>query len=214
MPVTRLLVAAALGWILMQEPDDPDALIREYGALELDAKAKGQRDQVDFDEASRRRIDIELRLVKGGKGSSAALRQALRSENRHVRAMSANLLGVIGDAASIASLAEISTSDADPIVRSMAVQSLAWLGAPAKHLDAAEKDRNANVRFVVARAREQLKVRQNLAAAFEPLKTEDMAAAEVGKPAPDFALPTSDGKTWKLSAHKGTVVLMFQLADW
>lgn len=40
------------------------------------------------------------------------------------------------------------------------------------------------------------------------------AGAGVGEPAPDFALPTGEGKVWRLSDHKGeTVVLLFYPGD-
>lgn len=40
------------------------------------------------------------------------------------------------------------------------------------------------------------------------------AGASLGERAPDFALPSGDGKTWRLSEHRGeTVVLLFYPGD-
>ena len=45
---------------------------------------------------------------------------------------------------------------------------------------------------------------------FNPL----FAVVEVGKPAPEIELPTSDGKTIKLSDYKGKIVLVDFWASW
>ncbi len=40
------------------------------------------------------------------------------------------------------------------------------------------------------------------------------AGVSVGEPAPDFALPDAEGRTWRLSEHRGeTVVLLFYPGD-
>lgn len=59
---------------------------------------------------------------------------------------------------------------------------------------------------------------QNSAAA-APTKVEQAglaaaSAAQTASPAPDFTVPTLDGKTFTLSAHRGKPVILFIMAYW
>ncbi len=199
--------------LLGQAKDDPVRLLEAYARLDLDAKARAQRSEVVFDDASKDRVLLAQRLVACGKDAVRPLVQGLRSGNRHVRALSAELLGVLGDPAAGPALIQ-AARDGDPTVRIYSIQSLAWLKSAPDVIRAAEKDPNANVRFVAQRAQEQFRAELSFRDAYAPLRREDLASAVVGKPAPDFTLPAADGRPWRLSERKGRVLLMFQLADW
>ncbi|MEX2607309.1 MAG: redoxin domain-containing protein, partial [Kiritimatiellia bacterium] len=55
-----------------------------------------------------------------------------------------------------------------------------------------------------------------LAGAWRSLDPDTFATAEVGKPAPDFTLPDTEGQPWKLSDLRGekAVALIWIFADW
>jgi hypothetical protein len=199
--------------LALQTTDDPKELIRAFGNLSLDPKAKAERKEVGFDDACRDRVMLAHRLVACGKRAVDPLKEALKSDNRHVRAMAAELLGVAGEASAAPALAE-AARDGDATVRIYALQSLAWLKAEPKAIEAALEDRNGIVRFVAGRAQEQLREVSKVREAYAPLRAEDLGRAAVGKPAPDFGLPPPDGKPWRLSEQKEPLVLMFQPADW
>ena len=218
--VTTLALAACSGApspaskpMPMQAADDPAALIQAYAKLDLDPKAKRERPDVGFDDTSRERTDIEFRLVSLGKDALKPLTEALKSPNRHVRAMAVEILGVIGEPSAIPAIAEMA-KDADAVVRMSSIQTLGWLKAPVDVIRQAEKDATEWVHFVAERALEEAAGDVNVKEAYAAIKRDELGKAEVGKPAPDFTLPTLDGKAWKLSDQKGVVVLMFQLADW
>lgn len=196
-----LLVCLLLGLPLSksaraQSKEDPLKLIESYAALDLDEKAQGQRPEVVFDDESKDRVCLEHRLVACGKAAVKPLVAALASDNRSVRAMAAAAKG------------------SDTTTRIYAIQSLAWLKCGKDLIDDATKDDDANVAFIAKRAQEQFASAPRVREAFSGVDRLKMDTAEVGKPAPDFSLPTADGKTWKLSEQKGIVVLLFQLADW
>lgn len=195
-------------------PDDPAGLIEAYAKLDLDSKARRERPEVSFDSISRTRTEIEYRLILAGPQAVQPLTEALKHQNRHVRAMAVEVLGVIGDPSVTPAVAEMA-KDPDAVVRMNAIQTLGWLKAPADTIKQAEKEATAWVRYLAERALEQAAAGDDLRTSFSPLQQDELGSAEVGKPAPDFTLPTLDGTPWKLSDHfKGTVVLMFQLADW
>lgn len=196
-----------------QSQEDPVKLIESYAALDLDDKAQGERSEVRFDDASKDRVCLEHRLVACGKAAVKPLVAALASDNRHVRAMAAELLGAIGDKTAVPSLVT-ATKGSDTTTRIYAIQSLAWLRSGKDVIDEATKDGDESVAFVAKRAQEQLAAAPGVREAFSGVDRDKLDSAEIGKPAPDFSLPTADGKTWKLSEQKGIVVLLFQLADW
>lgn len=208
-----LQISVILLGLALQEQDDPEGLIQAFAKLNLEDKAKPERREVVFDQVSKERIVLAHRLVGCGRRAVRPLTEALKSESRHVRAMAAELLGVLGDASAVPALVS-AAGDPDATVRIYAIQSLGWLKASPEAVARAAKDANANVRFIagqaLVQAREDCKVKE----AYGPIESEKLGAAEVGARAPDFTLPTSDGKPWKLSDQKGLVVLMFQLADW
>lgn len=204
-------MTAVLFAILLQ--DDPSKLIGEYAELDLDSKARAERSEVVFDDASRKRILLEHRIVACGRPALKPLVEALKHESRHVRAMAAELLGVLGDK-TVATALAAAAKDSDPTVRVYAIQSLAWLHAGTDAIDAGLKDSNRNVQFIAQRAREQLKETTRVRDAYAALGETDLSGVEIGKKTPDFTLPAADGKAWRLSSQKGVVILMFQLADW
>lgn len=159
-----LIVAAPLRG---EESDDPAKLIESYAALDLDEKAKGERPHVAFDDTSKNRIWLEHRLVACGKAAVKPLVAALAGNNRHVQAMAAELLGVIGDKAAVPALLDAARAS-DTTTRIYALQSLAWLQSGKDVIDEATKDSNANVAFVAKRAREQLAAKPRVREALRP----------------------------------------------
>lgn len=62
-------------------------------------------------------------------------------------------------------------------------------------------------------SREQLSVRR-MTKGEESLSDESRSGVNVGEQAPDFSLPDSEGRQWRLSDHRGeTVVLLFYPGD-
>lgn len=175
--------------------------------------------QGKFDDACRKRIALEFEMIRTGKPD--LLRPALKDPNRDVRAFAAATLGILGDKASAASIAQLAKEDSDAVVRVMALQGLGWLKAGPDVINAAKSDSNRDVKFMAGVAEAHLKDPRDFAAMVReaykaPLKPEEIASAQLGKPAPDFSVTDSDGNPFKLSAvlKKQIVVLAFQLADW
>lgn len=214
---TRILVllasAACTSSAFAQASDDPADLIKSYAALKLDEKAKARRLEVVFDDASKDRICLEHRLVACGKAAVKPLMAALESDNPHVRAMAAELLGVIGDKTAVSAL-EAAAKGTDATTRICSLQSLAWLKAGKDLLVEAGRDANPNVAFIGKRALEQFAAASRVRDSFSEIDRKEMDTATVGERAPDFALATAGAKTWRLSDQRGTVILLFQLADW
>jgi len=48
----------------------------------------------------------------------------------------------------------------------------------------------------------------------ESARLADASAGQTASPAPDFTVPTLDGKTFTLSAHRGQPVILFIMAYW
>lgn len=187
--------------------------IGEFRKLDL-AEKKGK-----FDDACKTRVELEFKIIQAGKPEP--LRTALKDANRDVRALAARSLGILGDKASAAAIAELAKSDPDALVRCMALQALGWLKAGNELLPALKADKNRDVAFMAGNLEAYLKDPADHAGKVRdaykaPLKREDLAAAKVGQPAPDFAAVDSDGKPFRLSDYlkKKPIVLMFQIADW
>lgn len=171
------------------------------------------------DDGWKKRILLEGEIIRAGKVEP--LRAALADPNRDVRAFAATALGILADKGAAAQIESLARRDPDPLVRGMAIQALGWLKAGAEAVQAARSDESKDVQFLAGVAEGHLKDPVDHASKLRdaykiPLKPEEIASAQVGKPAPDFSALDSDGKTFKLSEvlKKEVVVLTFQLADW
>lgn len=160
-------------------------------------------------------------LVQLGESADGDLIAGLKDESPHVRQLSAMALGARGvDAAADLLGASLREDDA-LIVRSQAAVALGQLATAGELLQArAEADPSADVRHQCAlaaeRARQGARVEPELAQAFAALDEAAFGRVRAGDPAPDFALPDTDGQLWRLSDLTGehTVVLIWIFADW
>ena len=162
-------------------------------------------------------------LVRLGPENAASLTAGLQDQNRHVRHVCVAALGILGVQDAGKDLLALLTDDPDPIVRTQAAQALGQIGyeqaVPTLEKIAAQ-DQNGNVKHRAGLALNRLKEGAlsdpELVSAWAGLDEKTFKQVEVGKPAPDFDLKDTDGKTWRLSTFKNkkTVLLIWVLADW
>jgi peroxiredoxin len=157
---------------------------------------------------------------------SAAVPEVVKyadDENPHVRNIAAFVLGLNPGEDSESALIELLRQDADPVVRSQAVISLAQLksGAALPVLeDMAKNDTSRDVRhqceLAVYRITKYEGPDTDLAPAYAELDESRFEQIHVGQPAIDFELLDTDGESWRLSDFRGKkdVVLIWVFADW
>lgn len=162
-------------------------------------------------------------LVRLGAPGTPALVTALESKNAHVRHVVAMVLGIIRATNAVAALEVTLSKDSDSVVRSQAAIALGQIGQPGSlaAVQAAQKDdKSKDVQHqaeLAAYAIERGKTATPaLAAAFAALDETRFGRVKVGQPAPDFQLPDTEGKTWRLADFLGKkpVVLIWVFADW
>jgi len=162
-------------------------------------------------------------LVKAGPAAVPALVAALGDENVHVRYLAAMALGIQRATDAAPALEKALREDRDSTVRSQAAIALGQIGlktslAAVQSAQKGDKDRDVQHQAeLAAYAIEHAKpATPELAAAYTALDEATFGTARVGEPAPDFTLPDTDGKTWKLSDFRGKkpVVLVWVFADW
>jgi hypothetical protein len=201
---TRLGALAAVAALLVLPPpgqtQQPPSPLERYRGLEYPPKPE------NFDKGWKERVTAEFAVVNAaGLGD---LKAALKDRDPFVRAVAARALGVRADKGSVDALAGLAEGDPEPLVRVRAVEALGLLKAKPEAVERAKKDRNGGVRWVATLAAGQLKGDTDYAALVrqaysEGIKREALGSAQVGRPAPDFAARTSDGKPFKLSAVLG-----------
>jgi hypothetical protein len=160
----------------------------------------------NFDKGWKERVLVEFEIVNSA--DLRALRAGLKDRDRYVRSVAARALGIRGDRASADALAEVAKSDPEAMVRSRAVESLGLLKMKAEAVKLAKKDASSAVQWVARMAAGQLRSDTDLVAQVQKayaagIKPEQLGAAKVGQPAPDFPATTSDGKPFKLSKVLG-----------
>lgn len=168
------------------------------------------------------RLETEHTIVAAGKKAVPALLRATKADDTHVRALAAQMLGVIGDAQALPALERLAGGDAQSTVRLYAVEAASRLvGADASAVIAKGlTDKNQDVKWMASRSqlrRQQrvptgAKLHRYWTSGFDQAK---LATAAKGKRAPDFMLESKAGVV-RLSqfAGKRPVVLIFQLGDW
>jgi alkyl hydroperoxide reductase subunit AhpC len=132
-------------------------------------------------------------------------------------------LGIRRTESAVPELETALASDPDSIVRSQAAIALGQIGkaGTSAALERASKhDKDRDVIHQAKLSLHALKTNQPatpaLASAWKSLDTATFATAKVGQTAPDFTLPDTNGKRWKLSDFRGkqAVALIWIFADW
>jgi peroxiredoxin len=197
---------------------DAQNLIAKFKAVDWDSRAKESKKKKD-DDAWKVRIEIERELVMQGKAAIADLVAALSDENRHVRALAASVLGILGDVGSLPNIQKALETDSDATVRLYAAEAIGRIGRSdaAQPLEAALKDPNENVRNAAQQALGRIKRGRssNFQAEYAKVKAE-FASAVVNQMAPDFSLMSTEGERIQLSFFRGKqpLLLIFTAGDW
>ncbi len=162
-------------------------------------------------------------FVKAGSAAVPALIEALSDAHVHVRYLAAMALGIQRADSAVPALEKALREDAHPTVRSQAAIALGQIGRKsslaalqAKQTDNKDPDVQHQAEIAAYAIERSKSATPELATAFAVLDEATFAKAKVGEPAPDFALPDTEGKTWKLSDFRGKkhVVLVWIFADW
>lgn len=198
-------------------------LLAKFKAIDWDSRAVMVKNPEQAnDEAWKVRVQTEFELVALDKDALPILIEATQDENRHVRALAAYVLGVLGDERSPPALTRLLQEDKDVTVRIYASDALGRLAdkSALPVVQQATQDGNSFLKFsaqVATRRVQEGKGANGLREQFVRLYDKNqIASAAVGKSAPDFALTTDGTDTVRLSDFRGkkNVILIFQLADW
>lgn len=165
--------------------------------------------------------DIVREGLANRDATARALGPALKDSDSHVRLVVAQAIGILDLDELGGALLEVLREDDEAIVRSQAAVSLGQL-ADAAHLEALrqalEEDRSADVRhqieLAIDRTQKGKGVQRTHALAYASLLESTSNALEVGKAAPEFTLPDTEGQSWSLGDQDGWVVLVWIFADW
>ncbi len=162
-------------------------------------------------------------LVRLGPSATSALVRALDDKNEHVRHVAAMVLGITRATNAVPALEKTLREDRDSVVRSQAAIALGQIGQRSSlaAVQAAQKeDKSRDVQHqaeLAAYAIEHGKTATpELAQAYAALDETRFGRVKVGRPAPDFQLPDTEGRIWRLSDFRGKkpVVLIWIFADW
>lgn len=162
-------------------------------------------------------------LVRAGLPAESEIVAALEHSNAHVRHVAVMSLGIVRSTNAVARLEAVLLKDPDDVVRSQVAQALSQIGQ-SRSLDvlrlALKDDKSKDVRHQAELALHAIEhghaATPELAAAYRALDERRFGRAKVGEPAPDFQLPDTDGRVWKLADFRGRkpVVLIWIFADW
>src|SRR5262249_50964148 len=114
----------------------------------------------NFNKGWEERVLVEFEIVNGA--DLGALRTGLKDRDPFVRSIAARALGIRGDKASAAALADLVKTDPECMVRVRAVESLGLLKMKPEAIELAKKDPNAAVQWVAKMAAGQIKTDTDL----------------------------------------------------
>ncbi|MBI4624754.1 MAG: HEAT repeat domain-containing protein [Verrucomicrobia bacterium] len=162
-------------------------------------------------------------LIRLGPPSAPALIRALNDPNPHLRQVSAMVLGILQIAASAAPLAARLESDDDWVVRSQAAVALGQIGEASLLLALKKglasdpsRDVQHQCELAIYALERGIHPSPEFAAAYAALDESRFDQVRVGATAPDFALPDTEGRVWRLADFRGKsdVLLIWVFADW
>ena len=188
---------------------EPLSPIESYRKLEFPPKDE------NFEKGWKDRVAADYDVINSADLTS--LRAALKDGDPFVRAIAAYALGVRSDWTSADALAELVKNDKEYVVRIRAVEALALLKMKPEVIESAKEDGDPGVPFVAKLVAGQIKSKIDYAAQIRQayakgIDREAMGSAVVGKPAPDFAALTIDGKPFQLSSVLGKKPLAIYFA--
>ncbi len=162
-------------------------------------------------------------LVRLGSSAAPKLSRMLDDPNPHVRQVSAMVLGVLRITAARAQLADRLEHDEDWVVRSQAAVALGQIGDASflpmlKTALATDTSRDVQhqCELAIYALEHGIHPSPELPAAYEALDERGFDQVRVGAPAPDFSLPDTEGRVWRLADFRGKsdVLLIWVFADW
>lgn len=162
-------------------------------------------------------------LVRLGTAASANLIDALDDPSAHVRQVAAMVLGVTREKDAVAALQRTLHDDDDSVVRSQAAIALGQIGGKGSltvlrqaQADDPSRDVQHQAELAAYAVEHGLGATEELAAAYCDLDGTRFNQVRVGEEAPDFELPDTEGRSWRLSDWRGkkAVALIWVFADW
>lgn len=162
-------------------------------------------------------------LVRFGSPAAEALVRTLADANPHVRQIGAMALGVLRIASAVAPLAERLERDDDQMVRAQAAVALGQIGdhtALTVLMRVLKNDASRDVQHqcevAIYAVEHGIRASPELAEAYAALDENRFDQVRVGAPAPDFTLPDTEGRAWRLADFRGRsdVLLIWVFADW
>ncbi len=162
-------------------------------------------------------------LVRKGINGTEEIEKGLLHPSMHVRQVTAKVLGILSARNAVDQLELMAKNDSITMVRSEAIIALGQMESK-RSLNLLrtlkENDPSRDVRhqseLAIYQIENQMGVTPKNLSAWLALDQETFNTVQAGKPAPDFNLEDTEGKSWKLSTFRNDrwVVLIWIFADW
>lgn len=188
-----------------------DNVIDEHGVADLS------------DNSWRVRLLAVRDLVRLGESAIPQLIARLEDNNSHVRELCAMVLGILEASEANQALIKRLQEDTNSVVRTQTASALGQIGLSESLPVLKETMKTDSSRDVIPQSEisitqieNNIKSDSDLAVSYRSLDESKFKSVQVNKPAVDFELKDTNGKTWRLSDFKGekTVVLIWVFADW